>query len=218
MLKPWLGYALMPISTYKSYSIQGFTVLFSQELLQHQSQANEARKELKSQLQKIHDVMPVKSWHALQKVKIWVEWQRKSNSAAEFHISAKWLQLNGYHPQKAGSVEISNADNFVQWSRLDQPWMILHELSHAYHFLVLGESYNGIIHAYQEAVNHHLYKSVDYANGTKRKAYALTNAIEYFAELSEAYFGNNDFYPFTRRQLAEYDPVGFRLMQQAWEE
>jgi hypothetical protein len=217
MLTSKLGWALMPISTYKNYSIQGFTVLVNQELLQHQHQANQAREELNSQLQKIRVVMPAKPWQALQGVKIWMEWKRKSDGAAEFHVSAKWLQLNGYQPEKAGGIEISNANNFVQWSRTQQPWMILHELSHAYHFLVLGESDYGIIDAYQQAVNNHLYESVDYINGEKIKAYALTNANEYFAELSEAYFGNNDFYPFTRQQLAEYDPVGFKLMQEVWE-
>jgi hypothetical protein len=217
MLIPWRGWALMPISTYKNYSIQGFTVLVNQELLQHQHQANQAREELNSQLQKIRVVMPAKPWQALQGVKIWMEWKRKSDGAAEFHVSTKWLQQHGYYPEKAGGIEISNANNFVKWSRTQQPWMILHELSHAYHFLFLGESDRGITDAYQQAVNLHLYESVDYVSGKKMRAYALTNPTEYFAELSEAYFGKNDFYPFTRQQLAEYDPVGFQLMQQVWE-
>lgn len=217
MLIPWRGWALMPIPTYKNYSIQGFTVFLNQELIQHEYQANEARKELNLQLAKIRDVMPEKPWQILQGVKIWMELQQNKNSAATFHISAKWLQQHGYYPEKAGGIEISNANNFVKWSRTQQPWMILHELSHAYHFLFLGESYRGITDAYQQAVNIHLYESVDYVSGKKMRAYALTNPTEYFAELSEAYFGKNDFYPFTRQQLAEYDPVGFQLMQQVWE-
>ena len=46
--------------------------------------------------------------------------------------------------------------------------------------------------------------------------YALTNAKEYFAELSEAYFGRNDFYPFTRKELEKHDPAGYRLMRETW--
>jgi hypothetical protein len=217
MLIPLRGWALTPTPVYQSYSIQGFTVLINQELIQHKYQANEALKELNLQLGKIRGVIPEKAWQSLQKVKIWVEFQQNKNSAAAFHISADWLQQHGYYTEKAGSIEISNAQNFITWSRTQQPWMMLHELSHAYHFLFLGESYSGIMDAYQQALNYHLYESVDYISGGKMRAYALTNSKEYFAELSEAYFGKNDFYPFTRQQLAEYDPVGFRLMQQAWE-
>jgi hypothetical protein len=215
-LIPFLASEGMSTPTYKNYSIQGFTVLFNQELLNHQQEADEAREELKLQLKKIRSVIPPEPLLSLEKVQIWMEWDKKHNIAAQFHISAKWLRENGNNPQKAGGIEISNTSNFIQWSRAEQPWMVLHELSHAYHFLVLGESYHSITAAYQQAVNHHLYEDVDYINGGKTKAYALSNASEYFAELSEAYFGKNDFYPFTRQQLAEYDPVGFQLMQKAW--
>ena len=37
-----------------------------------------------------------------------------------------------------------------------------------------------------------------------------------FAEISEAYFGTNDFYPFTRAELAAYDPVGYAMLEQVW--
>ena len=57
---------------------------------------------------------------------------------------------------------------------------------------------------------------VEFVTGGKRKAYAKTNRAEYFAELTEAYFGKNDFYPFTRAELEKHDPVGFKLMKDAW--
>ena len=44
----------------------------------------------------------------------------------------------------------------------------------------------------------------------------VKNAAEYFAELSEAYFGKNDFFPFTRDQLEKHDPVGFEMLKKAW--
>jgi hypothetical protein len=94
--------------------------------------------------------------------------------------------------------------------------MILHELAHAYHILVFGDSNSGIEAVYQQAVASRLYESVYYIKGGKRKAYALTNAKEYFAELSEAYFGKNDFYPFTHTQLKKHDPVGYQMMEQVW--
>ena len=46
------------------------------------------------------------------------------------------------------------------------------------------------------------------------RAYALNGPNEYFAELTEAYFGKNDFYPFNRDDLKHHDPDGFRLVDQ----
>jgi hypothetical protein len=43
-----------------------------------------------------------------------------------------------------------------------------------------------------------------------------TNYKEYFAELTEAYFGKNDFFPFERADLKKYDPTGYKLMQDVW--
>lgn len=50
----------------------------------------------------------------------------------------------------------------------------------------------------------------------QQKAYALTNELEYFAELSEAYLGRNDFYPYNRKQLEKYDSVGYGVMKTIW--
>ena len=93
---------------------------------------------------------------------------------------------------------------------------MLHELAHAYHFLVLGERHPGIAAAYRQAVERKLYDEVEHASGAKRRAYALRNEKEYFAELSEAYFGKNDFYPFSRADLQKHDPAGYRLLDQLW--
>ena len=39
---------------------------------------------------------------------------------------------------------------------------------------------------------------------------------EYFAELSEAYWGRNDYFPYTRQELKTYDPTGFAVLEQIW--
>lgn len=44
----------------------------------------------------------------------------------------------------------------------------------------------------------------------------LSNPREYFAELSEAYFGRNDFYPFVRSDLCAYDKEGFAVVDRLW--
>jgi hypothetical protein len=205
-----------PTSAYKKEFIEGFLVLINPEVLKQKEDTQELRKELRAQFTAIGRVVPVGPLAVLKRVRIWVEWEKKKEGAAEFHPSAAWLKENGYNPDKAGGVELSNARNFVKWSGAEQPWMVLHELAHAYHHLVLGEKHASIETAYKQAMDRKLYDSVEYVNGGKRKAYATTNAKEYYAELSEAYFGKNDFYPFTRTDLKKHDPVGYQLMEKTW--
>jgi hypothetical protein len=114
------------------------------------------------------------------------------------------------------TVEIKNIRNFIDWQG-DQPYMTLHELAHGFEDLFLGEMQDKIVAAYNAAVSSGKYNSVPYIRGGKQKAYALTNKTEYFAELTEAYFGKNDYYPYNKKDLAEFDPEGYKLMQLAWE-
>ena len=72
--------------------------------------------------------------------------------------------------------------------------------------------------AYRQAIERKLYESVEFVTGGKRKAYAATNTAEYFAEMSEAYFGKNDFFPFTRDEFEKHDPAGFAMVKKAWAE
>ncbi len=92
----------------------------------------------------------------------------------------------------------------------------MHEMAHAYQFGVLGEDHPAAQKAYRKAMDKKLYQSVAHVHGGTRKAYAATNDKEYFAELTEAYFGKNDFFPFTREDLKKYDPAGYKLMQDVW--
>ncbi len=209
-------FAFDPIEKYNKREIQGFTVLVHPEVDKHPEEAKAAFAELDAQLKKINEVVPEKPLASLQKIKFWVEWETKKNGAAEFHVSSGWLKDNGYNPDKAHAVEINNLKNFVAWSQKTQPWMILHELAHSYHFTVLGDKYGPLQDAYKQAMERKLYDSVEFVHGGKRKAYATTNPAEYFAELSEAYFGKNDFFPFTRDELEKHDPVGFEMMKKAW--
>jgi hypothetical protein len=210
--------AFEPTESYKKREIQGFTVLVNPEVEKHPEEAKAAFADLETQLKKVCAVVPEKPLAAIKKVKFWVEWKAKKNGAAEFHVSKGWLKDNGYNPDKAGGVEINNLANFVKWSRTTQPWMVLHELAHAYHHLTLGHDYAPLQAAYKQAMERKLYESVEFVTGGKRKAYATTNAAEYFAELSESYFGKNDFAPFTREELARFDPVGYEMMKKAWGE
>lgn len=197
-----------PLSTYKNRTMFGFTILIHPDVLAHDAAAGQLTLELMEQLARINGVVPARQLAELKKVRIWVEWLAKPNGAAEFHPSAQWLRANGYNPEKESGIEINHAVNFVKWSRAEQPWMIMHEMAHAYHKTVLGYAYAPIESAYQHARNTGLYDSVPYINGGKKRAYAMNNSTEYFAEISEAYFGKNDFFPYNRAELARHDPDG----------
>jgi hypothetical protein len=73
-----------------------------------------------------------------------------------------------------------------------------------------------IVAAYQQAKNAGLYANVASIDGSVGRAYALTDEKEYFAELTEAYFLKNDFFPFNREELRKYDPNGYALIERLW--
>ena len=60
------------------------------------------------------------------------------------------------------------------------------------------------------------FKSVLHIDGKERKHYALTNQMEFFAEMSESYFGRNDFYPFNSAELRLAEPEVFDLLAKLW--
>jgi hypothetical protein len=210
-----------PTADYKQSTVKGRHVFLHPDVVSHPAEMKLALEELEIQLTNIQAVLPRDKLRALRGVRFWLEWDLRGpeqihSGCAWFQSSAVWLKQRGYNPDRAGDVLISNIKNFVAWSRQDQPWLVLHELAHAHHFLVLGGEHAGIAAAYAQAMERKLYDNVLHANGTHQKAYAATNAAEYYAELSEAFFGQNDFYPFTREQLEKYDPVGHKLMQDTW--
>jgi hypothetical protein len=45
----------------------------------------------------------------------------------------------------------------------------------------------------------------------------LTDQKEFFAEMTEAYFGMNDFFPFNRGELKDAEPEIHALMKKIWE-
>jgi len=219
-MAPWMLLAVMgtftPTDAYQSQEIGGFTVLIAPEAREHPEELATALDELSQQIDSIHKVLPVETLKKLQPTRIWLEWEARPRGAAEFHVSEGYLAKNGYNPEKKYAVEICNLRNFTKWSRQDQPWMVLHELAHAYHHTVLGVDHERITKLYQSACDSQTYDVVERAGAKPQKHYALTTRDEYFAELSEAYFGKNDFYPFVRAELQLHDPAGYAMIEELW--
>jgi len=198
------------------FKLDGFLIILNADSSKH-SEIKEAFKILDEKLSEITQIVKPRALAILQKVPIWVEWRMLPEGAMQYHKSRGWLLANGYNPDKVQCVEISNIINFIGWQKLNQPYMVLHELAHAFHDRASAEDKERIRMAYKMALESKKYDQVPYNLGGEKRAYALKNEDEYFAELSEAYFGTNDFYPYNRAELKNFDSVGYTLMQQMWE-
>ena len=204
-------------ASYEKTTLEGWTIVVNQTLRANDPATTEAALELLHlKLKEITQQVPEGPLKQLRTVPIWMEDPSLGiDKCASYHPSAQWLKKHGHNPAKAGSVEITNPSFFIQWSAA-QPSMVLHELAHAYHHQVLTHAYRPIREAYNHAVETGLYTQVKHVDGSTRRAYALTNMKEYFSELTEAYFGKNDFYPFVREELRRYDPIGYAAIEAAW--
>jgi len=158
--------------------------------------------------------VPGSALERLQGVRVWVE-LTSDWTGAQYHPSATWLENNGYPTHWARSIQITNTDSYLSWAEL-KPATVLHELAHAWHHQVVGYGDPAIAEAYASAMASGRYDSVEYAGGGTSEAYATLDDREYFAELTEAWFWENDFYPFVRDDVIEFDPLGAEVVEASW--
>jgi hypothetical protein len=208
---------------YETCQLAGWTLHINRTLLLDDAKAtSRARELLQAQLKEIVRVVPGVAVAKLQKVPLWFSPPYSNTELrAEYHPSADWLRKNGRDPAMAQGVEFTNIRIFEAETRR-MPNFALHELAHAYHDCAVPNGFNNaeIRDAYEKAKAGGKYDRVERqdSEGFKRmdRAYALTNAKEYFAESTEAFFGHNDFFPYTRDQLKLHDPIMFHLLERLW--
>jgi hypothetical protein len=204
----WVVIALLvvPVSEWESREIEGWTVKV------HRDVGNpDAVRLLETRLQDIVRLVPAPAVVELRKVPIWLG----TGGIAQYHPNRGWLEKNGDDPEKAKAVDLGSAKDFIRETKR-QPFMVLHELAHAYHDRVLGFDHAKIRAAYDGAVREGKYESVLFWDGRKVRHYGLKDHKEYFAEGTEAYFGTNDFYPFVRAELGLHDPALFEVLESVW--
>jgi hypothetical protein len=198
----------------QSENILGFSVIYSDEL--DANSRSLIRSELNQDLTVINNLFDSEVLNKINKVKIWVTKDGLPEGAATYHQSADWLSQHGKNPKMAHGIEIGNIDNFINWRKLNQPFMLLHEIAHFYHDRVLGNEDADIKNGFNRIQQSQLYETVSYNMGGKQKAYALTNRFEFFAESTEAFFGKNDFFPYDKEDLKKFDPQTYLLMREKW--
>jgi hypothetical protein len=208
--------AYIPTSRYKKRQIEGWTVYVNPLLDKRTALVEETIKMLRHKLHMVKRYVPEKGLKELQKVAIWVELENPSVPYMTYHCCRKTFQSQHQNPDKLGAVEIGNVTNFIQWSFL-QPFMMLNQLARAYHDKVLGFDNTDIKTAHQQAVKSEKYDLVLRFDGQYVRHPALTDPKEYFAEISEAYYGVNDHYPFLQFEMIQYDPNTCDLLTKLWQ-
>ena len=176
----------------------------------------DVKKALANHLQRIKYILDLEKVKILQTLPIRVDLDHKLGNM-QYHPNKGWLINNGHDPTLEKRVHVPRARQLLsrdQWAK--HPYVILHELEHAYHDQILNFNHKEIIDAYERAEKQGLYKQVLLFRGGKTSHYARTNHKEFFAEMTESYLGVNDFYPFVRAELQEHDPKTFSLMQKIW--
>ncbi len=201
---------------YATRTVEGFTVHVEDGLGSDDDElGREALALLSAKLLDVRRAVPGTALARLREVPIWLDRADPKFPCAVYHPSETWLRENGCDPRKAKSVHVSNATNFLAWSR-EQPAMVLHELAHAYHDRMSAADRALVDAAHARGVAGKTYDAVLRASGAEDRHYALENPAEFFAEATEAYFGTNDFYPFVRAELARHDPATERLVRERW--
>src|SRR6056297_1122518 len=199
--------------------LEGWTIAVDPQLLtpEHEELYEQAWKALANHLQRIKFIVPADQLEQLMMLRIWIELENPGLKSMQYHPSRGWLQRNGHDPQLEKHVHIPHARDLIQrstWAK--HPYVILHELAHAYHDQVLGFEEAKIRAAFAAAEEQGIYSQVLLYTGKQVEHYALSNHKEYFAESTEAYLGVNDFFPFVRAELNEHDPRMYRLLEKIW--
>ena len=199
--------------------IEGWTVRIDDRLLQPPNVELGTRilKALEARLSNINAVVRPHCLAKLHSFKIVLDMSHGDLKPMQYHSEVDWLKENGYAADLVNCVHIPVAAALIEPRQINtQPWCVLHELAHAYHDQVLGfdEARIRDAHTKFKASGHG--DAALLITGERVRHYGLTNQMEFFAEMTEAYFGTNDFFPFNRGELMTAEPEIYELMKTLW--
>lgn len=200
-------------------NIEGWTVRVDTRLQQTENKelGERAIKWLANRLFIITRFVPAEPLAKLRMVTIVLDLTNGDLISPQYHPGREWLVQHGYDPQLVKCVHLPNAKYFAgEIFQFSQPLAVLHELAHSYHDQVLGFNNAEITAAYNAFKDSKKYEKVLRWGGKMDRHYALTNPQEFFAEMTESYFGANDFYPFNHGELKVAEPQIEALMRKIW--
>ena len=201
------------------HEIEGWKVRVDDRLLhgEHAALGERAVKLLTARLTAIGTVVQEPALAKLRAVTIQLDLNHGQLRVMQYHPNAGWLKEHGYAEELAKCVHIPDAAEFLSpFENRRMPWVVLHELAHAFHDQTLGFDEPRIRAAWQKFRDSGKYQSVLTSVGPMREHYGLSDAKEFFAEMTECYFGSNDFFPFVAGELKQAEPEIFALMREIW--
>ncbi len=200
--------------------IEGWTIRADDRLLGDAPDAAiglRALRFLEAKLVEIKAVVPAERLKDLQAVTIVLDLNCGKLEPMQYHPDAGWLEANGFPTDLAKCVHIPQAADLPTRRNInEQPWVVLHELAHAFHDQKLSFDEPRIKAAHDRFLKSGHGDAALLFNGQRVKHYGLTNPMEFFAEMTESFFGVNDFYPFNRAELKEAEPELFQLLTDIW--
>jgi dipeptidyl-peptidase-4 len=203
-------------------SIEGWQIAISKRFTEEDQPAVDAtRRVLSIQLKELRGMgIPEVTLRRLQQVPMWISPEYPGIvPRAEYHPSAQWLTDHQRDPIMARGIEWTNTKIIDQESRR-MPSMVLHELAHAYHDQELGYNDLAAMEHFHRAQAGGRYEAVERRDAegrvSREAAYAISNVQEFFAESTESFLGRNDYFPYNRSELEEFDPATARWMRKVW--
>jgi hypothetical protein len=210
---------------YKYREILGFKLLVNNQVLEENERSEDNRKPLEVlelELGMLARELPPRAVNVLRnEIGFWVEWDKVlevgPNSPKGGRAVACYRpgdnKLHRYAFRSVESKVKSNAVEILSMKLLTAEHqgtrhrsVLLHEITHAVHHHLFDYDNPHIIAAYRNAMANDLYKG----------QYASTDPMEYFAEVTCAYFGHLHYQPHNRDELKEYDPRGYDMMAKVW--
>jgi hypothetical protein len=170
---------------------------------------------LEYKLYLIEIYMPADSLDKLKTTSIWLELENTAVPHIAYHCCKNTLKAKGLNPDKLNAIEIGSSDNFQRWQEF-QKFILLRYLAYTYYDKYLQNRKEQIDSAYSKTLNSGKYTSVLRFDGKKVRHPALNNPKEYFATMTESYYGLSDHYPFIQFELRQYDPNTCNLMTKFW--
>ncbi|MEX2964048.1 hypothetical protein [Microbulbifer sp. TYP-18] len=200
-----------------------WNIFIEQELSDNDpAMAGNAKAKLEKNLNKIFSVLPEQAASKLRALNIYLLWGEQStnggrSSGMSYFREGEPQRYDYLDPLWNNVIVIYSAKNLMYLDKLWAQKALMHELAHAWHINNWPEKYKPIYSAYQQAKQQGLYRNIkNNRAGVVPDAYALKNALEYFAELSAMHFVGGNYFPFNAKGLREYDPTGANVIASLW--
>ena len=197
-------------------------IVEKQLLVEDSATARKALARLKFNIDLALSILPPHSHEQVAKQQFWLLYGKKAKGGgrdsglAYFRPGSPKFDANR-HEEWNSVVVVYHANNYVSLTDLWALKSVLHELAHAYQLEQWPEKEPNIMAAYENAMADGLYQDVRNNKGGRFKpAYAASNQLEYFAEVSCMFFAKCNYEPFNRAELRQIDPSGYNMLRKVW--